>query len=75
MRGAESLAWRQCVVVAFFDRVVGYEIDGETAYRIGFSLPSEAIERFEQRIEKPREDTCNRIRPDSGSGFVTACAE
>ncbi|SDR25671.1 metal-dependent transcriptional regulator [Natronobacterium texcoconense] len=72
---AESLAWRQCVVVSFFDRVLGYEIDGQTAYRIGFSLPFEAIERLERQVDSPREDACHRIRPESGSCFVTACAE
>ncbi|RQG94930.1 metal-dependent transcriptional regulator [Natrarchaeobius chitinivorans] len=75
VRIAESLAWRQCVVVAFFDHVLGYEIDGRTAYRIGFSLPLEAIERLETRVENPRDDACDRIRPDSGRCFVTACAE
>lgn len=72
---SESLAWRQCVVVSFFDRVLEYEIDGRTAYLIGFSLPLEAIERLERQVDSPREDACHRIRPDSGSCFVTACAE
>ncbi|WP_049912532.1 metal-dependent transcriptional regulator [Natrialba hulunbeirensis] len=72
---AESLAWRQCVVVAFFDRVLGYELDSRTAYRIGFSLPREAIGRLERQVGSPRPDACHRIRPDSGNCFVTACAE
>ncbi|WP_226043178.1 metal-dependent transcriptional regulator [Natrinema sp. DC36] len=72
---AESLAWRQCVVVSFFDRVLGYEIDGRTAYRIGFSLPIEATEWLERQVDDLHKDACHRIRLDSGNCFVTGCAE
>ena len=72
---AGSLAWRQCVVVAFFDRLLEYEVDDRTAYRIGFALPLEAIVRLENQVDNPREDACRRIRYASKSCLVEICAE
>lgn len=43
---AESLARRQCVVASFFDRVLSSDLDGYTAYRIGYELPEDGVLRL-----------------------------
>ncbi|USZ72229.1 metal-dependent transcriptional regulator [Natronosalvus halobius] len=64
MAHAKVLAWRQCVVATFFDRALSYDLDDETAYRIGYELPGRGLVRLEQRIDRPRERTCRRLADD-----------
>ncbi|AGB31497.1 iron dependent repressor [Natrinema pellirubrum DSM 15624] len=72
---AESLAWRQCVVTSFFDRVLAYDIDDYTAYRIGYTIPEAGVHRLQERIDDPRVDACRRIGEGSDGCLVEAHAE
>lgn len=72
---AESLAWRQCVVTSFFDRVLAYDIDGHTAYRIGYTIPEAGVRRLQERIDDPHTDACRRIGEGTEGCLVEARAE
>lgn len=50
---AESLVRRQHVVITFFDCALDYELDGQPAYRFGYTLPNETLEtRFARSTSK-----------------------
>ncbi|PCR89042.1 iron dependent repressor [Natrinema ejinorense] len=72
---AESLAWRQCVVTSFFDRLLAYEIDARTAYRIGYTVPEDGIHRLQERIDEPRIEACQRLRGDDDECLVATRVE
>ncbi|MDF9747551.1 metal-dependent transcriptional regulator [Natrinema salsiterrestre] len=74
-RTAESLAWRQCVVASFFDRILSYDIDGDTAYRIGYTVPEGGIRRLRERVDNPCLDTCRRVGREDDDCLVAARAE
>lgn len=58
---AEPLAWRQCVVTSFFDRVLSYAVDGYTAYRIGHAVPESGVLRLREEVDHPCADACSRL--------------
>lgn len=74
-RIAESIAWRQCVVASFFDRILSYDIDGYTAYRIGYTVPEDGIHRLRERIDYPCIDACRCVRRDYDACPVAARVE
>jgi DtxR family Mn-dependent transcriptional regulator len=74
-RIAESLAWRQCVVTSFFDRILSYDIDGYTAYRIGYTVPEGGIRRLREWFDNPCPDTCRRVEREDDDCLVAARAE
>lgn len=72
---AESLTWRQCVVTSFFDRVLSHDVDGHTAYRIGYTVPEDGVRRLRERIDHPCVDACRRIGGGSDGCLVEGHAE
>lgn len=50
---AADLARRQCVVVAYFEEVLDAPLAGDTAYRIGYTLPASGIDRLAEDAEHP----------------------
>lgn len=55
---ARDLAWRQCIVRTFFASKLEYELDADTSYRIGYSLPASAVEGLREFVEHPPNDCC-----------------
>ena len=55
---ARELAWRQCAVRAFFGARLDAELDAGTAYRIGYTLPEQGIERLSELVGHRAETAC-----------------
>lgn len=58
---ASCIAWRLCIVTSFFDSVLDTNLDEETAFDIGFTLPEDGVYRLRERIET----SCLEICPES----------
>lgn len=69
---AESLAWRQCVVTSYFDRVLAYAMDGDTAYRIGAILPETGLSHLEDAVDHPCTDVCRGVYQGYDGCFLEA---
>lgn len=57
-RIARELAWRQCVVRAFFATELGVEYGAGDSYRFGYSLSEDGIEGLRRRVDFPPEQCC-----------------
>lgn len=55
---ATRLAWRFCVVTNFFDGTLDADLDDETSYQIGVTLPEEGVHRLRGLIDHPCIDEC-----------------
>lgn len=55
---ARQLAWRFCVVTNFFGSVLDADLDTETSYDIGFTLPRDGLAQLRERIDHPCIDAC-----------------
>lgn len=56
------ISWRLCVVTSFFDSVLETNLDEETAFDIGFTLPEDGVYRLRERMES----SCLEVCPESG---------
>lgn len=55
---ATRIAWRFCVVTNFFDSVLGADLDDQTSYEIGATLPEEGIFRLRELVNHPCIEQC-----------------
>jgi len=62
-RVAEALARRFCVVTTFFSSVLNAELDDETAYEIGVTLPESGVSSLRERIDRPCIENCPETTP------------
>lgn len=56
---ATELARRQCIVRTFFASELETELDAETSYRIGYSLPTTGIRRLRELADQPPNGCCH----------------
>jgi|AntRauMinimDraft_4_1070384.scaffolds.fasta_scaffold00139_31 DtxR family Mn-dependent transcriptional regulator len=54
---ARELAWRQCVVRTFAERVLGVDVGAGDGYRFGYVLPTGGVEELRALVDD-REDCC-----------------
>lgn len=59
---ASGIAWRLCIVTSFFDSVLETNLDEETAFDIGFTLPEDGVYRLREQMES----SCLEVCPESG---------
>jgi DtxR family Mn-dependent transcriptional regulator len=57
-RIARELAWRQCVVRAFFATELGVEYGAGDGYRFGYALSEAGIEGLRRLVDVPPEQCC-----------------
>lgn len=55
---ASELAWRQCVVRAFFAAELGLEYGAEDGYRFGYALPGDGVESLRALVDHAPEYCC-----------------
>lgn len=55
---ARYLQWRRCVTQQFFAQDLDLDIDANGAYRIGFELPAQAVDRLAARLDHPCDGRC-----------------
>lgn len=65
---ASAISWRLCVVTSFFDSTLNANLDEDTAFDIGVTLPERGIDELRERIET----TCLDVCPEAG-GQHTRC--
>lgn len=53
---ARELALRRCIVRTFFAAKLDVDLDVETGYRIGYSLPRAGIRGLYDRLDRPPSD-------------------
>lgn len=58
---ATGIAWRLCVVTSFFDSVLDTNLDEDTAFDIGFTLPEDGVCHLRERIQT----SCLEICPEA----------
>lgn len=52
------IAWRFCVVTNFFGSVLETDLDDETTYEIGTTLPEDGVVRLRELVDDPCIETC-----------------
>lgn len=55
---ATRIAWRFCVVTNFFNSVLDADLDDETSYEIGATLPEDGVFRLRQLVDHPCIEEC-----------------
>lgn len=55
---ARELAWRQCTVRVFFAVRLDLELNANTAYRIGYALPTHGIKRLADLVDHRQNTPC-----------------
>lgn len=58
---ATDIAWRLCVVTSFFDSVLEADLDEDTAFDIGVTLPETGLHHLRERIQT----SCLEICPEA----------
>jgi len=58
---ATGIAWRLCVVTSFFDSVLDANLDEDTAFDIGFTLPEDGVYHLRERIQT----SCLQVCPEA----------
>jgi len=55
---ATGIAWRLCVVTSFFHSVLDADLDEDTAFDIGFTLPEDGVCHLRERIQTSCLEVC-----------------